>query len=639
MAGSGDVFGTAISGLMAFQRGLHTTSHNISNATTEGYSRQQVNFSTREPTLVGTNSIGNGVQASAVRRQHDGIVESRLNGYLSAFNYQDSVYEYATQLDELLADANASLGTSMQNFFGSVQTVADTPTSLAAREVMVAEGEELVSRFATLSEQFDSYNNQINSNIKISVGELSGLAESVAQLNVRIIEAGGVNGNFPPNDLLDERDLLVKKMSELVNVSTLSKADGSMDVFIGKGQPLVLGSTSSNIITQGNRYDAYDLEIAFDSGNGSPFDITDVVSGGKLGGLLNTRDDLLTRSDNTLGRLAVGLATSFNEQHRQGMDLEGDINTDFFITPDAEVSVSSLNTGSGGVTATITDVSQLGLSDYEMTFDGTDYTLRDTVSNVRTMIPGAGPYPYDTGLGFELDITAGAVAGDGFYISPLGRAASNIGNAITEGKDVAAAAAVATESLWSNLGDAAPRDLQVLDVTNPALLNDVTIRFTAANTYDVVDNTTATTLASSVAFTSGDVLSYNGWQVTLNGAPESSDEFTVSGNQGATGDNTNMLALGDLQQARILGNGTESFSDSYSKLVSDVGVATARSDQTRQAQETLLDQTSAQKASISGVNLDEEAANLLRYQQAYAAAAKVMTTANTVFQTLLDAVR
>lgn len=639
MAGSGDVFGTAISGLLAFQRGLHTTSHNISNATTEGFSRQQVNFSTREPTLVGTSSIGNGVQTSAVRRQHDGIIESRLNGYLSAFNYQDSVNEYAAQLDELLADANASLGTSLQNFFGSVQTVADTPTSLAAREVMVAEGEELVNRFIGLSEQFNAYNDQINNNLKISVDELNSMAESVAQLNVRIIEAGGVNGNFPPNDLLDERDLLVKKMSELVNVSTLTKADGSMDVFIGKGQPLVLSSTSSNIITQGGRYDAYDLEIAFDSGNGATFDITDVLNGGQIGGLLNTRDGLLSRSENTLGRLAIGLSTSFNEQHRQGMDLEGDINTDFFITPDADVTVSRLNTGTANVTAAITDVAQLGLSDYEMTFNGTDYTLRDTVSNVRTTIPGAGPYPYDTGLGFEVDISAGAVAGDSFLISPLGRAASNIGNAITEGKDVAAAAAVATESLWTNQGNATTSDLQVLDVTDADLLNDVTIRFTAANTYDVIDNTTATTLASSVAYTSGDVLSFNGWQVTLNGVPESNDEFSVSGNQGATGDNTNMLALGDLQQARILGNGTESFSDSYTKLVSDVGVAAARSDQTRQAQEVLLDQTTAQKASISGVNLDEEAANLLRYQQAYAAAARVMTTANTVFQTLLDAVR
>ncbi len=637
MSGSGDVFGTAISGLMAFQRALHTTSQNISNAATEGYSRQTTEFMTRAPTRVGTNSIGAGVEVASVRRQFDGVVESRLNGYSSTYNYQDAINEYATQLDELLANASASLGNSVQNFFDSAQTVANTPTSIAGREVMVSEGDELVNRFSMLSGQLSSYKEQINNDIRLAVGELNGYAQSIAELNDQISQAGGVHGQFPPNDLMDKRDLLVGKMSELANINTLTKDDGSMDVFIGKGQPLVLNTNANNIVTQGNRYNSYDLEVAFDNGNGNVFDITNTLNGGKIGGLLQVRSDLITQAENTMGRMAVGLADSFNAQHRQGMDLDGDINNGFFSTPTAEVYVSRLNTGSANTSATITDVSQLTTSDYELKFNGTNYTLRDMETGVSSTIPGVGTY--DTGFGFELNISAGAVAGDSFYIRPTGTAAGQISSTITDGKDIAAASAVATESRWDNQGDGVPSALNVQDISNAALLNDVTIAFTAGNQFDVLDNTTGTVLASNVAYNSGDSVAYNGWELVLSGTPATGDTFTVASNFGASGDNTNMLALAGIQQQNVLANGSESLQDSYSRLVSDIGVAAARSDQTRQAQGIMLQQAEMQKSSVSGVNLDEEAANLMRYQQAYAAAAKVMSTANTVFETLLNAVR
>ncbi len=637
MAGSGDVFGTAISGLMAFQRALHTTSQNISNAATEGYTRQVTEFATREPTRVGTNSIGSGVAVASVRRQFDSIVEERVNSYASTYNYQDTINDYAVQLDSLLAESSASLGSSLQNFFGSAQTVASTPTSLAAREVMVAEGEELVSRFGMLSTQLDSYREQINGGIKVAVGELNGYAQTVADLNDKIALAGGVNGSFPPNDLMDKRDLLVGKMSELANITSRVKANGSMDIFIGKGQPLVLDSKANNLVVQGDRYDARALGVAFDNGNGAIFDITNALNGGKIGGLIQVRDDLITQSENTMGRMAIGLADSFNAQHAQGMDLDGDINNGFFNTPTAEVRVSSLNSGSATTTATITDASLLTTSDYELTFDGTNYTLRDTVTGARSTLPGTGVY--DTGFGFELNVSAGAVAGDSFYIRPTGGAAEQIATNITEGKDIAAAAAVATESRWNNLGDGVSSGLNAVDVSNPALLNDVTITFTGSNQFDVFDNTTGTALASNVAYNSGDTVGYNGWQLTLSGAPAVGDTFTVASNFGASGDNSNISALAEIQNSNVLVNGSETLQGSYSTLVSDIGVAAARSNQTREAQEVMLQQAKMQRASLSGVNLDEEAANLMRYQQAYAAAAKVLSTSNTVFETLLNAVR
>ncbi len=639
MGASGDVFGTAISGLLAFQRGLHTTSHNISNSATEGYSRQVVSFETRQPSMIGTSSLGTGVDIASVKRAHDEILEGRLNGYTSTSSYHESIYEYASQIDELLANSSASIGESLQDFFGAVQTVADTPSSLSAREVMVAEGEGLASRFNELATQFEAYNDQVNSNIRIAVDELNTYAQSVADLNNQIVLAGGTEGSFPPNDLMDERDLIINKMSELVNISTVPKNDGSVDIFIGKGQALVLGANASNIVTQGNEYDAYDVEVAFDSGSGSPFIITDVMNGGKIGGLLEVRDTVISKAENTLGRLATGLIDTFNQQHSLGMDLEGDINNNFFSTVPPDVMTSRYNTGSGVMTASVTDISLLPLADYEISYDGTDYIMRDTLTNQRTTIPGSTTFPYDTGLGFSLDLTGAMDSGDSFLVRPTGDAARQISMEITEGKDVAAAAAVKMESYYNNQGDARLNSLQVTDITNSSLLNDVTITFTSPTSYDIVDNTTSTTLATGVAYTDGDAIAYNGWELTLSGSPAANDEFTVTTNKGATGDNSNMLALGELQTGKILANGTESFGDSYAKLVSDVGVTTLRAEQSQIAQQALLDNSLAQKASISGVNLDEEAANLMRYQQAYSAAARVMTTANTVFQTLLDAVR
>lgn len=637
---AGDVFGTAISGLRTFQQSLHVTSNNIANSATEGYSRQRVDISSREDTFIGNQSFGNGAQVSGVSRYHDQIIESRITTYNSSYNYQRAVNEYTTQIDELFANPSANLGNSLQNFFGSAQTVANDPGSTAGREVMIAEGHNLTDRFDIFSSQFAAYRDQANNDIQVAIGDLNGYAESIADINRSIVEAGTMGSSFPPNELLDRRDHIIQQMSEIVNLDTNNNSDGTIDVFIGKGQALVLQFNANTIVTEPGQYDARQLEIAFDNGNGSTTNITNSINGGYVGGLLDIRDNVLTEAENTLGKIALGISNDFNDQHRLGMDLNGNINQDFFVEPNAVVQSSRHNTGSSIVTANITDVSQLTNSDYELTFNGTDFTLRDMTSDKRTTISGAGPHTnLDVGFGFSLDIPAGAATGDKFLVRPTGFAGGAIEMNITNANEIAAASAVHMESSLANMGNGSLGDLQVTDITDPDVLNNVTIRFTSATQYDVIDNTTSTTMASGSTYTSGSAISFNGWQFNLSGAPEIGDEFTVEGNAGASGDNRNILALGDLQIANGLTNNTESYQDAFSRLVANIGVTTQRSDQSMIAQSSLLQQSEAQKSSISGVNLDEEAANLMRYQQAYNASAKVMTTANTMFQTLLDAIR
>lgn len=640
------VFGSAISGLAAFQRALQTTSHNIANSATEGYSRQRVELATRIPSG-NIQTVGTGVKISGVHRMHDAVVESRMNTYNAGSNYERAMYEYSLQLDELFANPSANLGASLQNFFGAVQGVADTPNSIPAREVMVAEGNNLIDRFEMFASQFESYRDQINNNIEGSIGDLMGYAEAVADINKEIVVSGKANTSTPPNDLLDTRDRLIKEMSNIVNVTTNTNDDGTMDVFIGKGQPLVLHFTTNHIDTVPGEYNPRQLEIVIDNGTGTAVNITKAINGGEVGGLLRMRNEVLTDAENTIGKIAMGVAMEFNAQHRLGMDMEGDINGDFFVEPVSHVFGSSNNTGTGVVSAYVTDPSQLTSSDYELTFDGVDFSLRDTVTNVRTLIPGdpvVTTFPLDTGLGFTLDLDNVTVpsifnAGDSFLIRPTGVAASSIGMFATEAKDVAAAAAMRMESDWQNSGDVELSGLSVVDITDPNLLNQVTIEFTSATEMTIYDHTTPTPIGTLVPYTSGSPISYYGWEVTLTGTPEIGDVFTIQGNHGATGDNSNMLQLGELQTANTLDNNTQSFQESFSKLVAHVGVVTARADQGRIAQDTLLQQTEEQKSSLSGVNLDEEAADLMRYQQAYAAAARVMATANEIFNSLLDAVR
>lgn len=632
-----DLFGTGLSALTAMQRALSTTGHNIANANTEGYSRQRVDFANRAPTVSGSGYIGAGVDAVEVSRIYDAFVNTRVSISTSNYYREDAYLSLAVQVDDLLADSEAGLAPGLQGFFDAVQQVANDPTSVANRQVMLTEAQTLVDRFQYLNQRLEDLRDSVNSQMRSLVSEINSLAEGIAELNVDIVEAYAKGSGHPPNDLLDQRDQLVNRLAELVKVNTVEQDDGALNVFIGTGQTLVVGADLTALSVQPTGPDLDQLDIVYRSGTGATVPVTDLISGGRLGGVLAFREQVLDPAQNALGRVAVGLADAVNELHRLGMDLDGNLGDDFFVSPQPRVYPEAGNASS--LAAAYGDVAQLTTDDYELSYDGTSWTLRRVRDQQVVPLSGSGtaadPFRAE---GLELVISGTPAAGDYYLLRPTRLAAAEIDVAVDNVREIAAATPVVAAADAANAGDATVSGPSVLDPTDPNLLASVDIVFDDPPTTYRING------GPALAYTPGADIDVNGWRLQISGSPQAGDSFTVRSNVGGVGDNRNALALAGLQTALTLeagasGNPTATIAGAYDQLVAEVGTKTRAAQYNAEAQATLLEQAQAQRESVSGVNLDEEAANLLRFQQAYQAAAQVVAVADNLFQTLIDAVR
>lgn len=633
-----DIFGTATSGLQAYQRALSTASHNIANANTPGYSRQRVELSTRPPQLSGAGYVGSGVQVDSVRRVYDQFLTDRVRSSTSSVGDLQTFAQFSGRVANLLGDADAGLNGSLENFFNAAQGVANDPSSIPARQLMLSEAESLATRFQYLDGQVGAMRKEVNDQLATVTAEINGLSRAIADINKDIVVATGRAGGQPPNDLLDQRDQLLEELSGLVSITTLTQDDGSVNVFVGNGQALVTGGSAATLNTAGNGFDVTEKEIVYSVG-GSAVVITDSLSGGKLGGLLRFREEILDPAQNSLGRVAVVLGTEFNAQHAQGMDLDGVLGGAFFDLGTPQVSGLSTNTGTLGVTYDSANIAELTTRDYVVSHNGTAWTLADSEGNTE-VLTGAGPFNVH---GLTIDVGA-AVAGDRYQIRPTRSAGEDIGLAIGNVRAIAAAApvrigeATTATGMPVNTGDGVLRFAGVDDgfsATNVAI--DLS--------YDVGTATFNYTGSSSGSFAydpltdSGTTFNIAGVNFTITGTPADGDAFTIDTNTNGTGDNTNALALAGLQTALTVENGTTNFQGAYAQMISDVGTRARQAEIGHTAQQALQRQAVSDRAAVAGVNLDEEAANLLRFQQAYQAMAQVVTVADSMFQTLLNAVR
>ena len=633
------ILSTSISGLLAYQRGLATASHNVANAETPGYSRQRVELATRPPQRYGSGFIGSGVQVTTVRRQYDEFLDASLRESISGERRLAAFVELASQVDDLLADPEAGVSPALARFFGAVEDLAGDPSSMAARRVVLGEARTLAARIRDLDARLAGLERQVNRRLETTVAEINTIAESIARLNTEIIAQQGAAGGQPPNDLLDRRDELVRQLAERVSVTVAKQDDGAYNVFIGKGQALVVGGQSARLAATPNAYDASRLEVSIQAG-ASKVEVSALLSGGELGGLLDVRAQLLDPARAALGRVAVALAERFNAQHREGMDLDGSLGGDFFRDYGARTAAPHPgNTGTASVSYEVTDVGKLTTSDYLLSYDGSTYTLKRLSDGTTTTLSGFPGSPA-TVDGVRISLASGTMAaGDRFLLRPTRGEAGAFAVALADPARVAAAAPVRTETAQANAGTAAISAGEVLDATNPDLLKRVRIEFTSATTFDVIDDATNTAIASGVSYTSGANIDYNGWRVQITGTPAAGDRFYVTSNAGGVGDNRNALLLRDLRAAGILDSGASTLDEAYGDLVADAGTRTRQAELDRDAREVMRQQAEAALAAVSGVNLDEEAARILELQQAYQAAAKVVTVADAMFQTLLDAVR
>jgi flagellar hook-associated protein 1 FlgK len=547
------ILGTALSGLTAAQHALETASHNIANVNTEGYSRQRVELGTRPAEFTGAGYIGQGVNAETVARSYDQFITNQLTSSTSAFSESDAFYALASRVDNIISNEATGLSPALKSFFNSVNEVANDPSSIPARQVVISEAESLTQQFNTLSSQFGDLRNQTNNQLQGAVNDINSFAQSIAALNAKIVQdSNRTSSEQLPNDLLDQRDALVAKIAEKVSVSTIQQQDGSLSVFIGSGQSLVLGEKTAAVSLAGSSTDPSHKNILV-----AGQDITQHITGGELSGALKFRDEVLEPAQQQLGLLSAGFAVEFNKLHATGFDLNGAAGKELFGfgTPTLTVPVTSNPNNSAGSSVTAVydpnATSQLYPSDYTLTYDGTNYSLKRLSDNTITTF--AGPTATITGPGFILS-TSGVSANDSFLIRPTFDAAQKITSLITKPDEIAAA------------GTGAP------------------------------------------------------------GAP-------------VPGDNSVALSLANLENKSVLLGGKATFSDAYGQLVSRVGTLTHAANISRSAQEALFNQAKQSRESLAGVNLDEEAANLIKFQNSYQASAKAIAVASSLFDTLIGAIR
>jgi flagellar hook-associated protein 1 FlgK len=624
------LFDIGVSGLTASQRSLATVSHNISNVNTEGFSRQRVELDARKPQGVGNIFIGKGVETSAVLRMADKFLIGQVRTALTNQRGAEAFNTFASQINNLLADADTGISSALQDFFDGIQAVADDPASIPARQVMLAEAETLTSRFHHLDARLTEINRGVNQQLELFVNDINSLAKQIANINKDIAVALGRAQGQPPNDLLDQRDKMLSQLSEIIGIQTFEQKDGAVNVVIGNGQSLVVGTTSLPLSLINDPLDTSRKQVAYGFG-ATQSSISNSLTSGKIGGVLDFRRTMLEPTRNELGRLGAAIAQSVNLQHRDGMDLNGALGADFFSFATPKIVPAVTNTGTVTIAFNETDIGSLTASDYQLTHDGVNFTLTRLSDGSSQTLVGAGPFNVE---GMTITIGVGPAAGDSYFIQPTRDVAASIARVVTRPEDIAAAIPVRTGASFNNIGNASISDGQVLDVTDPNLLNTVTIDFSNPPTTYQINGA-----GPLLPFTGGGNIDVNGWRVQISGNPQPGDQFVVQSNIGGVSDNRNAIALADLRIADILDGGTATYQDTYSQLTADVGTQTRQSEISNKALQVLLDQSNQARDEVSGVNLDEEAANLLRFQQAYQASAQVVATADSIFQTLLDAVR
>jgi len=674
-----DLLNIGLSGLSASKTSLSVTGHNISNVNTPGFSRQSTVQATQVPQFSGAGYIGSGTTLTDVRRSYSEFLSTQLRSSTALNSDVEAYKSQIEQLDSLLAGATTGITPALQKFFSSLQTAAEDPANIPARQLVLSEAEGLAKRFNTVYDRLSEQNEFINKQMTAVTDQINRLAGSVGQLNDAIAVAAA-NGK-DPNDLLDAREEAVRQLSTFIGVTAVPQDGNGLNLFVGSGQPLVVGSAVSRLEAVNGRADPTRMEIDFVSGN-SRQAVTTLLTGGELGGLIRYREDVLDATMNAMGRLSLAVADQVNTQLGQGLDLKGQVGTvlfnDFNDPAQAALRVRAYSGNSNAQPLlNITDTSVLQASDYRLDFDGTNYSARRlsdneaiTVTNAAGVLSFADAAGRDQGFTVDVSGSPAPVLGDIFQLQPTRRGAVSISTVLDQPDQLAFAAPVRSEALLQNVGNAAigqPDLLAFGPAVTPmgalktALTPAVTMAYVAATgIFTVPAGATLTRInadgsnAVSPAFQLGQQNTYklalsdgSVVRMTISGRPENNDQFQVGFNSSGVSDNRNALKLVNLQNKQTVGvdplitsisTGT-SFTDGYGDLVERVGTLTAQARTDSAATTSILKQATDNRDSLSAVNLDEEAANLIKFEQYYNASAQVIQVARSLFDTLINTFR
>jgi len=626
------------SALDAAYTALRTTGNNIANVNTPGYSREVTQFTPQIQTSDGSNYIGTGVAVADVARVYSDFLAQQTNLAQAQASGADTTAQLTSQINSLFSDTTTGLGAAMDKFFTQVQTLSSQPSSAAARQTVLSSAQQMAGEFNDVQAQLQLMGSSTDAQIGQQITTVNSTASQIASLNNQISLASASGAT--PNTLLDERNQDILTLNQSIGVSTSTQSDGSINVYLANGQPLVVGSKTFTLAMGQDPQNPEGIVVGTNTGgNIAALDPAN-TGGGSIGALLQFRSQTLPGMEDQIGRLAVTLSSQFNAIQAQGQDATGAAGSPFFSTPSINVVAASANTDAATVTvnATYSDVTKLQPSDYRLTvLGGGQYSLTRLSDNTTTTLSSL-PATVD---GMTLNFGTTPATGDVFSIQPVRLGATNIQVAITQGSQIAVASPIQATLGASNGGSLAVGNLALQPLPanpNANLQNPVTLTFTSPTTFTSTTGSISTggqtyAAGQSIPYVAGQAINVNGWSLTLNGTPANGDTVSVAPGAVGSADNRNALLMAQLQGQAIVSGST--LDGAYSTIVANVGAiaSTAQTDQT--SKDAILTNATTAQSSVSGVNLDEEASQLMQYQQQYQAAAKLIQTATNVFDAIL----
>lgn len=681
-----DLFSIASSGVNASNKLLQTTSNNIANVNTEGYVREQTVF---------TNSNTQGAGRGTTERVINTFAQNQLRRDITAVGELEAFKQKASAIDNLLASEANALSTGLSKFFSALQTAADDPTNLASRQSVLGEAQGLLHRMSTSSDYLLAKEQELNLEFDAQVSQANELIQNIGDLNQKILSMQGAS-NDQPNTLLNERDKAINQLAEMMSIEVRENKNGTKAVNLSSGESVVLENGGFNIFELKTGADTghKHLQLAFNMVDNQPqasVPITEDKLGGSLGGLFRFRNEILSPAQRDIGQIAVAMADAVNEQNRLGMDMDMQLGGDIFRLPeltglnfdnsdnsltmagrftpgkgnevtdaDLKITVKSVDGAGAPLTFDVHMLNADGSAKLDENGAPVVYAGLSTTAGGFTQIPG----------GLEIDFNAGSpyAVDDAFLLQPTKAIASDLSLATERPEDLAFASPLRVEAGSANLGDARVSAVNVTNTdydvsafdgaggiaTPPSAGTEAPVKvvFTSATDFNVLDSSGNTLASATVGSNYNDLLKqagfaadYPGYDFSLSGQPAAGDAFDLGYNTQGINDNTNAIKLAEIQKKGVVqlstnaANQTRTLHDAYSSLVGRVGEKSATADVSLQAAEAMKEQSQSWFDSVSGVSLDEEAANLIRYQQSYAAAARILSTAQELFDTILAAAR
>jgi len=662
----------ASAGVRSSSELLQTTSKNITNVNTEGYVRERTEF---------TTMVDNQVGRGETYRLLNEFAQSQLNRDTSNKSFFDQFVTEANRVDTIFSEESNNLSTGINSLFNNVQEALNQPSSSVARSLVMTDAQSLVDQMDRLSGIVLEQQSIVNEQLEIFSDEANSLIQNINTLNQEIAVVNGTNNASDASSIYNQRDLAIRELSELVDIETLDGPNGEKLVFMGTGESLVMENGTFNLFSLSGDPDPNFKELTLDVNGGKavPLEIDSSKLKGKIGGLLAFRDDILVPAQNQIGQMGLAIADAFNEQNKLGMDANGELGGDIFNIP--SVGAYAYKDNSGGVTNMTATVepgkgSELPASDFIITYTANadevsiqpiDNKGEPVGSASLATIPASGVINSDDitsgeSFGLQINVSGSGVEGDQFQIKLNSEAATSITLATSRGEDLALASPIRTANSIDNTSTATISAGEVTSVTSggftsaPGLTNGEITLVKAAGTNDyLISDGNGTNVpitivppAEGVLAQAGAPYDSYGFDFDIEGTPATGDTFTLEFNEGGFDDNRNGLKLADLQNGELVrknvvttatADNHDTFNQAYSGLVSDIGVVTGQAITSASAFDALAEQSEAWYESLSGVNLDEEAANLLRFQQSYSASAQVLAAAQEIFDTLLSAAR